>query len=101
MDRATGDRAALDEAPRYLIRDRDAALVQYTRVAFVRWESAIGRPPLGHPGKTAMRSALSDRSPSRMPHPFRTGAPHQESLSGRVNSQDGAMVSTFIQAMVG
>ena len=45
-----------DEAPDYLIRDRDAMLRSVrSRSVLRRWVSEITRPPRGHPGRTGMR----------------------------------------------
>ena len=46
-----------DEAPCYLIRDRDGALGPAYTQRVRRWESATVRQRPGHPGKTVMLSA--------------------------------------------
>jgi hypothetical protein len=45
-----------DEAPRYLIRDRDGAFGQHIHAGFARWESVTVRPLLTYPGETGMLS---------------------------------------------
>ena len=51
-----------DEAPRYLIRDRDRSYGAYLSDVFAPWASAIDRHPRGRRGKTDMRSGRSGRS---------------------------------------
>ena len=44
-----------DEAPDYMIRDRDGSTVRRSRSVLRRWVYAITRPPRGRPGKMGMR----------------------------------------------
>ena len=56
MDRPAADRSIrLAEAPRYLVRDRDASMATSSSGAFERWAYGIGRSRHGRHGRTDMR----------------------------------------------